>query len=257
MGRIRKHQYEDMQKRDVENKIRKLATEQFLQRSELKWQKYRDHATEIEHIAAMEKEFEEQLKLEKKAQRHDAMVNTLKINHSAKERTDKLGKEKWKMNQKIKQKREKEKQHFEKTQSLKVLAAQNKKRHLFESQVIDSLDEFENILSKTHKSQQNESQEMAASDDAKPDIKMKKDKSESESVSVEIKEDPHDSLNHLEKLRKSLPDKTVSMDETEKYLEQMRINVAKNKKAAKAREQRRKKLIAEEMALHKKKEKED
>merc|ERR1712048_1532294 len=129
--RIRKRQYEDMQKRDVENKIRKLATEQFLQRSELKWQKYRDRATEIEHIAAMEKEFEEQLKLEKKAQRHDAMVNTLKINQSAKERTDKIGKEKWKMNQKIKQKREKEKQHFEKTQSLKVLAAQNKKRHLF------------------------------------------------------------------------------------------------------------------------------
>merc|ERR1712129_487639 len=50
---------------------------------------------------------------------------------------------------------------------------------------------------------------------------------------------------------------TVSMNETEKYLEQMRIKVAKNKKAANAREQRRKQLIAEEMALMRQKEKED
>ena len=39
--RIRKHLYEDMQKRDVELKIRKLDTEQFHKRSKLKWQKYR------------------------------------------------------------------------------------------------------------------------------------------------------------------------------------------------------------------------
>merc|ERR1712204_123913 len=140
-----------------------------------------------------------------------------------------------------------------KTQSLKVLAAQTKIKKLCSLQVIDSLDEFDKILSKTQKSQQDETQENIASDNEKIDVKVSK--AESDSVSVEIKEDPHDSLNHLEKLRKALPDNTVSMNETEKYLEQMRIKVAKNKKAANAREQRRKQLIAEEMALMRQKEK--
>merc|ERR1712244_197752 len=132
------------------------------------------------------------------------------------------------------------------TQSLKVLESLNKKRQVFESQVIGCLDEFENILSKTQKSQKDEDQEVAASEvvpkKADP-ISIKKD--ESESVSVEIKEE--DPLDHLERLRRALPDKTVSMKETETYLEQIRQNVAKNKNAANKREQRRKKLIAEEV----------
>merc|ERR1712228_1024392 len=105
--------------------------------------------------------------------------------------------------------------------------------------------------SKTKKSQKDGSQEIAASEVVSDDT-IKKDEN-NESAPDEIKEE--DPLEHFEKLRRALPDKTVSMKETEIYLEQIRMNVAKNKSAANKREQRRKKLIAEELALNQEKEK--
>merc|ERR1712176_512994 len=107
-----------------------------------------------------------------------------------------MSKEKWIRNQRIKKKREMEKAHFEKTQSLKVLEALNKKREMFESQVIGCLDEFENILSKTQKLQKDESQEIAASEVVQND-KVKTDETDIASVDI-VEENP---LDHLEKLR--------------------------------------------------------
>merc|ERR1712228_1148320 len=116
--RIRKYLYEDMQKRDVEAKIRKLATEQFHKRSELKWQKYRDHAIKTEQDAKIQSEFEKQLKNERVSQRHDVLVKTLKAHHTKRENINIKGEEKWIINQKIKKKRISEKKYFEKTQHL-------------------------------------------------------------------------------------------------------------------------------------------
>eukprot|EP01084_Bolivina_argentea_P202486 345963_1 len=114
--RNRKYKYERMQKRDVELKIRKLATEQFLKRSETKWQKYRDHAIEIQQEAEREQEFETQLKNERILQQRDALVKTLKDNHQKREHDDTMSKQDWIKNQKIKRKRISEKQYFETTQ---------------------------------------------------------------------------------------------------------------------------------------------
>eukprot|EP01084_Bolivina_argentea_P019250 35818_1 len=119
--RIRKYKYENMQKRDIELKIRKLVTEKFHKRSELKFEKYKTHRIEMEKSAKYEQEFENQLQYERITQRHDTLVKTLKDNHMKREEFDKFSKQKWIKNQKIKKLRIKEKKHFQTTQSLKKI----------------------------------------------------------------------------------------------------------------------------------------
>ena len=280
--RIRKPLYEGMQKRDVELKIRKLATEQFHKRSELKWQKYKDYQNEMEEKAKIEAEFDKQLKAERVSQRHDMLIKSLKTQQIEREDADKASKEKWIINQKIKKKREAEKLHFQKTQKLKQIQAMHIKRRQNSDEIEQCIDEFENILIKTQKLQKNENQEIEASelqqndndkgkenkkkkDDKKKDDKKKKNKKEEENNDknveidyekpIEIKEE--DPLEHLEKLRRQLPDKTVSMQKTEEYLSKIKINVAKQREESFQREQRRKKLISDEVALNQEKEKLD
>eukprot|EP01083_Nonionella_stella_P313827 1128210_1 len=258
--RNRKYKYERMQKRDVELKIRKLATEQFLKRSETKWQKYRDHAIEIQQEAEREQEFETQLKNERILQQRDALVKTLKDNHQKREHDDTMSKQDWIKNQKIKRKRISEKQYFETTQRLKQLKTQNIKRSHTANDVEQCLDEFENILSKTQRVQKDEHQEDQASelqtnDDKEKDTtkELTKEELTNEDVEIEV-EDP---LEHLEKLRHQLPEQTVSMKQTQAYLEQVKVNVAKQREEAMQRQQRRKKLLADEMALNQAKAEED
>ena len=69
-----------------------------------------------------------------------------------------------------------------------------------------------------------------------------------------VEEDP---LAHLEKLRRQLPAKTVSLEKTQQYMERVKVSVAAERREAAKREQRRKKLIADEVVLSLDKERAD
>ena len=64
-------------------------------------------------------------------------------------------------------------------------------------------------------------------------------------------------MEYLENLRRKLPDKTVSMEKTAYYMAQVRVNVARQRQEALQREQRRKMLIAEEVARNEERERTD
>jgi len=270
--RVRKPMFEDMQKRDVEQKIRALATEQFHLRSEAKWQKYRDFQAETEQRAQYEVEFEKQMQSERMAQRHDTLVKTLRTHHDDVDGVERKGRQKWTTNQRIMRKRVSDKAHFEDTQSAMGMDKMNKKRQSMAQDVEHCIDDFEQILTKTQKLEKSQNQESAASKSESPNpvesAKATKKKQKENQNDVNLKDlgnlknltiemDEEDPLEHLENLRRKLPDKTVSSQKTEHYMAQIKVNVARQREEALQREQRRKKLIADEMARNQEQEHKD